>query len=61
MGVATAARPVFEARDLNKVYRTEEADVVALRHVDLGLMAGEFVVILGPAVIQVYETLSKTF
>jgi len=49
VGVAAAVRPVFEARGLSKVYRTGEVDVVALRHVDLELLPGEFVVILGPS------------
>ncbi|MCZ8203946.1 ABC transporter ATP-binding protein [Gemmatimonas sp.] len=40
---------LFRARGLTKVYGTGTAQVVALRAVDLDLMAGEFVVILGPS------------
>ncbi|HUG98809.1 MAG TPA: ABC transporter ATP-binding protein [Gammaproteobacteria bacterium] len=40
---------VFQARGLSKVYRMGEVEVVALRSVDLDLLAGEFVVLLGPS------------
>ena len=43
---ATAA-PVFVARDIAKVYRTGEVDVVALHDVSLAIARGEFVVLLG--------------
>ena len=38
---------VFEARQLRKVYRTGELDVVALNGVDLDLNSGELVCLLG--------------
>ena len=41
--------PVFEARNLTKVYRMGDVEVQALRGVDLELMPSEFVVILGPS------------
>ena len=41
--------PVFSARGLTKVYATGAAQVFALRDVDLDLLPGEFVVILGPS------------
>ena len=41
--------PVFRARGLGKTYRAGDIDVVALRDVDLDVMAGEFVVLLGPS------------
>jgi putative ABC transport system ATP-binding protein len=42
------ARPaVFQARGLTKVYRLGEVEVHALRGVDLDLLAGEFLVLLG--------------
>ncbi len=44
-----AQRPVFEAREITKVYHMGEVDVHALRGVDLTLYAGEFVVLLGPS------------
>ena len=44
-----AAKPVFLARGLTKMYRMGEIDVQALRGVDLDLFPGEFVVILGPS------------
>jgi putative ABC transport system ATP-binding protein len=40
---------VFEARGLEKVYRMGEVDVVALRGVDLDILEGELVVVLGPS------------
>jgi putative ABC transport system ATP-binding protein len=40
---------VFEARGLTKVYHMGEVDVPALRGVDLDLVEGEFIVLLGPS------------
>jgi putative ABC transport system ATP-binding protein len=41
--------PVFQARGLAKTYRMGEAEVHALRGVDLEIRAGEFIVLLGPS------------
>ena len=41
--------PVFEARDITKVYHMGEVDVHALRGVDLVLRESEFLVLLGPS------------
>ncbi len=41
--------PVFVARGLTKTYRMGEAEVHALRGVDLEIRAGEFIVLLGPS------------
>jgi putative ABC transport system ATP-binding protein len=41
--------PVFVARSLTKVYRMGEAEVHALRGVDLEIRPGEFIVLLGPS------------
>jgi putative ABC transport system ATP-binding protein len=41
--------PVFQARGLTKTYRMGEAQVHALRGVDLEIGAGEFIVLLGPS------------
>lgn len=40
---------VFEARGLTKTYRMGDVEVHALRGVDLDLLEGEFVVLLGPS------------
>ena len=48
-GAKVAARPIFEARGLTKVYQMGEVQVQALRGVDLDLYEGEFVVLLGPS------------
>lgn len=46
---AQATAPVFEARGLTKVYQMGEVQVAALRGVDLQLLEGELVVLLGPS------------
>ena len=43
------AEPLFEIRDLTKVYRMGEVEVHALRQVTLTLHEGHFVVLLGPS------------
>jgi putative ABC transport system ATP-binding protein len=40
---------VFEARSLTKTYHMGTTEVHALRGVDLGIHAGEFIVLLGPS------------
>jgi putative ABC transport system ATP-binding protein len=45
----TGAAPVFVARGLCKTYGTGEAAVHALRDLDLDILQGEFVVLLGPS------------
>ena len=46
-GVLT--EPVFHVRGLTKTYRSGEVEVQALRSVDLEILGGEFVVLLGPS------------
>ncbi len=41
--------PVFQVEALTKLYRMGEVEVAALRHVDLRLEEGQFVVLLGPS------------
>jgi putative ABC transport system ATP-binding protein len=45
----TLAATVFQARGLTKTYRMGEAEVHALRGIDLDLYVGEFLVLLGPS------------
>jgi putative ABC transport system ATP-binding protein len=45
----TGATPVFVARGLCKSYGSGDATVYALRDLDLDIMQGEFVVLLGPS------------
>jgi putative ABC transport system ATP-binding protein len=47
--VGRARAPVFEVEGLTKLYRMGEVEVTALRHVDLRLEEGQFVVLLGPS------------
>jgi putative ABC transport system ATP-binding protein len=42
-------RPIISIRDLSKVYRQGEVDVHALRGVDLDVMRGEFLSVVGPS------------
>ncbi len=46
---ADSGAPVFVARGLTKTYRMGEAEVHALRGVDLEVRPGEFIVLLGPS------------
>ena len=49
MNSTEAAPVVFHARGLAKTYRTGEVEVQALRGVDLDILRGEFIVLLGPS------------
>lgn len=44
---ARASQPILQAHGLGKVYRTGDVEVHALRGVDLNLLPGELVVLLG--------------
>lgn len=46
---ADPGEAVFRARELRKVYRMGEVEVVALDDVDMDLFEGEFAVLLGPS------------
>ncbi len=48
-GTERRNEPVFAVRKLKKVYKMGEVQVHALRGVDLELLAGELVVLLGPS------------
>ncbi|MQA31861.1 MAG: ATP-binding cassette domain-containing protein [Luteitalea sp.] len=41
--------PVFDVRDLSKVYRMGEVEIRALQHITLSLHEKQFVVLLGPS------------
>jgi putative ABC transport system ATP-binding protein len=45
----SSGRSIFTARAVTKIYGTGEAEVRALRGIDLELFEGEFVVLLGPS------------
>ncbi|MBL8273547.1 MAG: ABC transporter ATP-binding protein, partial [Xanthomonadales bacterium] len=47
--MSTEREVVFRARGITKVYRMGDVEVHALRGVDLDLVAGEMVVLLGPS------------
>ena len=44
-----AAEPIVVVRDLSKIYRQGDINVIALDHVSLDITAGEFVVLMGPS------------
>ena len=44
-----AAEPIVVVRDLSKIYRQGDINVVALDHVSFDITAGEFVVLMGPS------------
>ena len=43
------AEPIVVIRDLSKVYRQGDINVIALNGISLGISAGEFVVLMGPS------------
>ena len=44
-----SVEPPLSARGVRKTYRTGNQEVEALRGVDVDLMAGQFVTIMGPS------------
>ncbi|GDY10199.1 MAG: ABC transporter ATP-binding protein [Planctomycetota bacterium] len=49
MSATDSQTSVYQARGITKVYRMGEVEVHALRGVDLDLIEGEFIVLLGPS------------
>ena len=49
LDTAAPAGVVFHVREVTKIYRMGEVEVLALQGIDLDLYAGEFVVLLGPS------------
>lgn len=49
MDIATATLPVYRARAMTRTYLSGAAEVCALRGVDLEVVPGEFIVMLGPS------------
>lgn len=41
--------PIVDVRELTKIYRQGETNIVALNHVTVGIQPGEFVVLMGPS------------
>jgi len=48
-GTPALGPPLISARDLTKIYRVGEQDLVALDHVTLDIATGDFVAIMGPS------------
>lgn len=46
---AAAAQPIIQTRNVKKTYRVGSVDIQALRGVDLSIMPGEMVSIIGPS------------
>lgn len=46
---ASASRPLIQLQGITKIYGTGDAEVRALRGIDLNVDAGEFVAIMGPS------------
>ncbi len=46
---ADAVQPIIQARNVKKIYRVGSVDIQALRGVDLSIMPGEMVSIIGPS------------
>lgn len=46
---ADAVQPIIQARNVKKIYRVGSVDIQALRGVDLNIMPGEMVSIIGPS------------
>ncbi|MSU31856.1 MAG: ABC transporter ATP-binding protein [Pedosphaera sp.] len=43
------AQPIVQIRDLSKIYKQADLDVIALNAISLDIEAGEFVVLMGPS------------